>query len=128
MTRVTSQLSAVTPYVMVGSMVLSPYPHTGATRPSIADSSFCTVTEQTWHWAGDSSTSVSQYAFPRRPALIPVAIVPMASYGADTYEPFIISEGWREEASIVGPFLVEEDNRPFLVFDEYDLSAIDQYE
>jgi len=60
---------------------------------------------------------------------MPLVIVQAApSFDADFYEPFIISEGWREEASLEGPFLVEEDQSPIVTFDDFDRATIGLYE
>lgn len=122
-------LGAVAPYVVIGSLVLSPVSQTGATRPSIAETSFCVRAERIYtppevaKDGGDYDLALD------RPDLMPLVIVrPAPSYVVDFYEPFIISEGWREEASLEGPFLVEEDQPPVVIFDDYDRATIGLYE
>jgi hypothetical protein len=125
----TQSLGAVTPYVIVGSLVLSPAPQTGATRPSIAETAFRVPVERVYIQSETTADQVDYNLDLDRPDLIPLVIVlPAPSYELDYYEPFIISEGWREEASIEGSFLVEEDLPPVVIFDDYDRATIDLHE
>ncbi|HET9895196.1 MAG TPA: hypothetical protein VFQ44_09705 [Streptosporangiaceae bacterium] len=81
----------------------------------------------TAHW---SEFAADTYRLPLdRPDLIPNAIIP--SFATDLfqhYEAFVIDEGWREEATINGPFLVAQDRIPIVEFDEYDEATIGLYE
>jgi len=122
-------LGAMAPYVIAGSLVLSPVPQTGATRPSIAETAFRIPYERVHAPLGTVEDKVDYNLNLDRPDLMPLVIVqPEPSYALDYYEPFIISEGWREEASLEGPFLVEEDRPPVVSFDDYDRATIDLHE
>lgn len=124
----TPSLNAVAPYIVLGSLVLSPVPQTGATGVSIAETSF--VRAQRVYDPFEAGDFEIDYSLdPGRLDLMPSVIVRSAlPQSDDFYEPFIISEGWREEASLEGPFLVEEDRPPIVTFDEYDEAAIGLYE
>jgi hypothetical protein len=127
-----SSLSTVAPYVLSATLILSPSHQTITSTPSPADTAFYRAYEQAYVFrpAGPAIPVTSGYYLAiDRPDLMPTAII--GSVSADIfefYEPFIISEGWREEASIVGPFLVEEDHSPIVTFDAYDRAAIGLYE
>ncbi len=124
-----SSFGAATPYVVSASLVFSVVPQTAATRPSISETSFYKISDRSYTHVEPIESASAYYLVLDRPDLMPIVIVPSVyPYALDTYEPFIISEGWREEASVEGPFLVEEDRRPVIVFDDYDLSAIGIYE
>lgn len=123
----TPSLSAVAPYIVLSSLVLSPVPQTGATGPSIAETSF--VRAQRVYEPFKAEDFEIDYSLNLdRLDLMPSVIVRQAISQPEFYEPFIISEGWREEASLEGPFLVEEDRPRIVIFDEYDESAIGLYE
>jgi hypothetical protein len=115
--------------VILGSLVLSPVAQTEATRPSIAETSFFVSAERVYTPLKAAVPEADYGLALDRPDLMPYVIVrPAPSYVVDFYEPFIISEGWREEASIEGPFLVEEDSLPVVTFDDYDRATIGLYE
>jgi hypothetical protein len=121
-------LGAVAPYLVLGSLVLSPLPQTGATTPSIAETSFVRA-ERVFSPTDPARFAAGYDLALDRPDLMPLVIVQAApSFDADFYEPFIISEGWREEASLEGPFLVEEDQSPIVTFDDFDRATIGLYE
>ncbi len=123
----TAALGAVTPYLVLGSLALSPGTQ-GATRPSIPETAFYVRTVPVYRASNVDEPGANFSIELDRPDLIPYVIVsPTPSY-PEIYEPFIISEGWREEASLEGPFLVEEAPPPVVHFDDYDRATIDLYE
>jgi|SRR5580658_3729277 hypothetical protein len=105
-------LGSVGPYLVLGSLVLSPVVQTGTTGVSIAETSFARA-QQIYSTFDAGDFEVNCYFALDHPALVPSVILRSTpSQLEDFYEPFIISEGWREEDSLEGPFLVQEDQPP----------------
>lgn len=120
-------LGAVGPYLILGSLAFSPGIQ-AVTQPTTPET-LVSMSATTVY--GTSSSDDIQAGFSvelGRLDLIPSMIMSSAPSYPDTYEPFIISEGWREEETLVGPFLVEEAPRPVIRFDDYDRATMDLYE
>lgn len=120
-------LGGVGPYLVLGSLALSPGIQT-VTQPTTPETLLCISATTAYRTSISDDIQAGFSIELSRPDLIPNAIVSTAPSYPDTYEPFIIAEGWREEATLVGPFLVEEAPRPVIRFDDYDRATIDLYE
>lgn len=120
-------LGAVGPYLVLGSLALSPGIQAG-TQSTTPDTLLCIAATTAYRTSSSDDVQAHFSIDLARPDLIPNVIMSSAPSYPDTYEPFIIAEGWREEATLVGPFLVEEAPRPVIRFDDYDRATIDLYE
>lgn len=123
----TTALGAVTPYIIVGSLALTPgvQAATRSSTPETAQYVRAATVYRTW----DSYELDAYFNIELgRPDLIPNVIVSSAPSYPESYEPFIIAEGWREETTLEGPFLVEEASTPVVDFDDYDRATIGLYE
>jgi hypothetical protein len=127
-TRISApSLGVVTPYLVLGSLVFFPGAQ-GVTRSTTPEPVLYVRAAPIYTTAGFDPLGADFKIELGRPDLIPNVIVSPAPSYPDSYEPFIISEGWREEASLKGPFLVEEDAPPIVEFDDYDRATIGLYE
>jgi hypothetical protein len=122
-------LGAVAPYIISAGLLI---PITGSTAntttlPEAGAGIYMNIAQLNRPPASESLTS---YVWDlTRPQLSPDALVGTARQEwSETYEPFIASEGWREQSAPKGPFLVEEEPPQRAFFDDYDLSAIALYE
>jgi hypothetical protein len=127
-TRISPQsLGALAPYLVVVPLALLPGAQ-GPTRSSLPEQVLYVRAAPAYR-APDSDQLETNFKLDLgRPDLIPNVIVSPAPSYPEFYEPFIVSEGWREEHSLEGPFLVEEAAPPVVQFDEYERAIIDFYE
>jgi hypothetical protein len=123
----TTSLGALAPYLAVGSLVLSPGVQ-GVTHSTTPEPVLYVRAAPIYRPADIDQVEADFKVELGRPDLIPNVIVSLVASYPDSYEPFIISEGWREEASLEGPFLVEEEASPVVEFDDYDRATIALYE
>jgi hypothetical protein len=120
-------LGAVGPYLVLGSLALSPGIQ-AVTQPTTPETLVCISATTVYRTSSSDNIQAGFSIELDRPDLMPNVIMSSAPSYPDTYEPFIIPEGWREEATLVGPFLVEEAPQPVIRFDDYDRATIDRYE
>ena len=128
---VQSPLSTIGPYIVGAALLLPP---TASTIPTVnllndgAAKAYVFVDVQ--QKPTTSRDVFSTYSWDlAQPELAPLTLVHVQLEDLlETYEPFVASEGWRAEAVLEGPFVVEDEDRPSAFLDEYDLSAINLYE
>ena len=123
----TPALSALAPYLVVVPLALLPGTQ-GPTRSSLPEQVLYVQATPVYRAADGVQLETSLKLDLGRPDLIPNVIVSPAPSYPDFYEPFIVSEGWREEHSLAGPFLVEEAAPPVVEFDDYERTIIDLFE
>jgi hypothetical protein len=123
----TATLGAVTAPLVLGSLALAPGGQAVTRSSAIEVPPYVNAAPaSSVPSPGDSWANFSM-ALDRLDLIPNVIVGPSPSY-PEIYEPFIISEGWREEASLKGPFLIEDAPVPVVKFDDYDRAIIDLYE